>query len=201
MKLKAQKRDNSKKDFSEVLGVVYGHNKENISVIMDYNEFEKIYNKGGMSSVISLDIDGEELDVVIKDFQIDPKKDRIHHVDFYQFTKGEKMEATVSLNFIGEAPAEKLGMVLNTAKTEITISALPKDLPSEIEVDLSVLVDGDSVIRNSDLNITDGVEILGDPEEAIVSVVVAKEVGEEDNDEAPDLSEEENTEENKEEEK
>jgi large subunit ribosomal protein L25 len=189
IKLKAEKREGSEKEFTEVLGNVYGHNKDNISIKMVYSEFEKAYKEAGTSSIIVLDIDGEEHEVIIKDIQIDPRKDRIHHVDFYEFTRGEEMEATVALKFIGEAPAEKLGMVLNTAKTEVEVKAMPKDLPSEIEVDLSVLVDGDSVIRNSDLNLPEGVKILGEPDEAIVSVVAAKEVGEEDDNEAPDLSE------------
>ncbi len=198
MKLKAEKRDSSQKDFTEVLGVVYGHNKDNISVKMNYSDFEKVYQEAGTSSVIELDIDGDIHEVVIKEIQIDPRKDRIHHVDFYEFTRGEKMEAVVALKFTGEAPAEKLGMVLNTAKTEIEIEALPKDLPSEIEVDLSVLENGDSVIRAADLKLPEGVSLVGDPEETIVSVVVAKEVGEEDDNTAPELAEETTEEENKE---
>jgi len=190
IKLKAEKREGSQKEFTEVLGNIYGHKKDNVSIKMNYSDFEKVYNEAGMSSVITIDVDGEEHDVVIKEVQVDPVKDRIHHVDFYEFTRGEKMEATVSLKFVGEAPAEKLGMVLNTAKTEIEIEALPKDLPSEIEVDLSVLENGDSVIRAADLKLPEGVKIVGDPEEAIVSVVAAKEVGEEDDNTAPELGEE-----------
>lgn len=199
IKLEAQKRESSLKDFSEVLGNIYGHNKENISVIMDYNNFEKVYNEAGTSSVITININGEDHEVIIKDIQIDPRKDRFHHIDFYEFTRGEKIEATVSLNFVGEAPAEKLGMVLNTARTEVSIIALPKNLPSEIEIDLSVLVDGNSVIRLGDLNLAEGVELVDNPEEAIISVVAAKEVGEEDDSEEPDLkTEEEEAEDNEE---
>jgi large subunit ribosomal protein L25 len=194
MKLKAEKREGSQKEFNQVLGNIYGHKKDNVSIKIDYSEFEKIYKEAGMSSVISLDVDGQEHEVVIKEIQVDPRKDRIHHIDFYEFTRGEKMEATVTLKFVGEAPAEKLGMILNTAKTEVEVSALPKDLPSEIEVDLSILVDGNSVIRLADLKISENVEILGETEETVVSVVVAKEVGEEDDNTAPELSAEEETE-------
>ena len=174
IKLEARKRDGSSKDFSEVLGVVYGHNKDNVSIVFNYADFEKVYNEAGTSTVIKLVIDGEEKDVIIKDIQIDPRKDRYHHIDFYEITKGETMETVVPLKFIGEAPAEKLGMVLNTAKTEVEIEAMPKDLPSEVEVDLSVLVDGDSVIRLKDLNLPAGVKLVGDEEEVVVSVVEAK---------------------------
>lgn len=190
-KLKAQKREGSSREFTEVLGNIYGHNKENVSIIMDYSEFEKIYEEAGLSSVIVIDVDGEDHEVVVKDIQIDPRKDRYHHIDFYAFTRGQKMEAIVSLNFTGEAPAEKAGMILNTARTEVSIIALPKDLISEIEVDLSALIDGDSVIRLGDLSIPDTIELVDNAEETVVSVVVAKEVGEEDSDEAPDLAVEE----------
>jgi len=173
-KLEARKRETSAKDFTEVLAVVYGNKKDPVSLVLNYTDFEKVYKEAGTSSVITLSVEGDEKDVIIKDIQIDPRKDRIHHVDFYEVTKGEEMEATVSLNFTGEAPAEKLGMVLNTAKTEVEIKAMPKDLPSEIDVDLSVLVDGDSVIRLKDLNLPAGVKLVGDEEEVVVSVVEAK---------------------------
>jgi large subunit ribosomal protein L25 len=201
MKLKAEKREGSQKEFTDVLGNVYGHKKENISVRMNYTDFEKAYKEVGTSSVLVLDVDGEEHEVIVKDIQIDPRKDRIHHVDFYEFTRGEKMEATVSLVFVGEAPAEKLGMVLNTAKTEIDVEAMPKDLPSEIEIDLSVLVDGNSVIRAEDLNLPEGVELVGEKEETIVSVVAAREVGEEDDATAPEFTEDGEKTDDKEEEK
>ena len=173
-KLEARKRETSAKDFTEVLAVVYGNKKDPVSLVLNYTDFEKVYKEAGTSSVITLSVEGDEKDVIIKDIQIDPRKDRIHHVDFYEVTKGEEMEATVSLNFTGEAPAEKLGMVLNTAKTEVEIKAMPKDLPSEIDVDLSVLVDGDSVIRLKDLNLPADVKLVGDEEEVVVSVVEAK---------------------------
>ena len=189
IKLEAKKRDGSTKEFTEVFGNIYGRNKENISILVNYTDFEKAYNEAGESSIISLDIEGDSHEVVVKEVQVDPRKDRYHHVDFYEFTRGEKMEANVSLKFIGEAPAEKLGMVLNTAKTEVDVEALPKDLPKEIEVDLSVLIDNDSVIRLGDLKLPEGVELVGDKEEVVVSVLLAKEVGEEDSNEEPNLEE------------
>ena len=189
LKIKGEKRTGSEKDFSEILGIIYGHKTESLPVKVNYSEFEKIYKEVGTSAVFVLDIDGEEFEVIIKDIQVDPRKDRIHHIDFYAITRGEEMEAIVALNFVGEAPAEKLGMVLNTAKTEVEVKALPKDLPKEIDVDLSQLVDGDSVIRLKDLKLPEGVKFVGDEEETIVSVVAAKEVGEEGNNKGPDLSE------------
>ena len=195
MKLKAEKREGSQKEFTEVLGNVYGHNKENVSIKINYSDFEKVYQEAGSSSLITLDVDGSEYEVIIKEIQIDPRKDRVHHVDFYEVTRGQEMEANVSLKFVGEAPVEKIGMIVNTAKSEIEIKAKPKDLPHEIEVDLSVLTESDSVIRANDLNLPEGVSVVNDPEETIISVVAAKEVGEEDDNTAPEFNEEEKTEE------
>jgi len=186
--LKAKKREaGSKKTINEVFGNIYGKGKENIHVIFRYPEVEKVLKESGTSEVITIDVDGEKHDVVIKDVDIDPRKDRFYHIDFYEFTKGEVMETEVPLTFVGEAEAEKKGGVLNYALDKIDIEVLPKDLPKNIEVDLNQLKEVGDVIRVSDLDIPASVKVLNDMDTVVVSVVEAKAVEEEGDSEGPNL--------------
>ena len=97
LNLKVKKRTNKEIEFGEILGNIYGNKKKNISVKFDYLDFEKIYKQAGNSSIITLMIDKEKYEVIIKEIQIDPVKDRFRHVDFYIITKGELVEAVVPL--------------------------------------------------------------------------------------------------------
>lgn len=160
LKIEAQKRKKkSSLDSTKVSGVVYGGElKENILVSLDYNTFEKVFMEVGTSQIISLNIEGEEHDVLVKQFQLDPVSDRFIHIDFYVITKGQEMEVVVPFEFVGESPAVKSGNVLNKIHTDIRIISLPKDIPAHIEIDLSVLETTEDSIRLEDIKLSEGVK-------------------------------------------
>ncbi len=106
----------------------------------------------------------------------DPVSSMPLHVDFYAIEKGKKVIVNVPIEFVGEAPVLKLGGVLTKVLYELEIEAMPKDLPHEIEVDVSSLTDFDSHITVADVPMPAGVTVLNDLEE---TVVVASEVIEE----------------------
>ncbi|OGF30244.1 hypothetical protein A2533_01900 [Candidatus Falkowbacteria bacterium RIFOXYD2_FULL_35_9] len=165
------------KDLAEqgmVSGVVYGPELEqNFYIKMREADMKKLYSEAGESSLINLTIEGEKdpMEVLIKDVVYNPVKPLIHHVDFYKIKRGQKIEAVVELEFIGEAPAVKaLGGMLSTPIDEVTIKCLPKDLLSEIKVDLSVLKTFDAVIHVKDLQVPEGVEIMADKDDTVATV-------------------------------
>lgn len=154
--------------------VLYGHKAKNTPLEISYKDFERIYKEAGESSLISLEIEGEKkaYQVLIHDIQRDPLSGRFIHVDFYQPSLTEKTEADIPLKFVGESEAVRnLGATLVKNILEIEVRALPRDLPHEIEVDISKLKTFDDHIKVSDLNLPKEIEILKDPEEIIVSVV------------------------------
>jgi large subunit ribosomal protein L25 len=157
---------------SQVIGVVYGGDvKENILVILDYNKFNKIFIEAGTSQIISLNIEGEEYDVLVKEFQLNPVTDRFTHIDFYAITKGQEMEVNIPFEFIGESPAVKSGNVLNKVHTDIKVICLPKDIPAHIEIDLSVLETIQDSVRLEDIKLGDGVRFVSENmADVIVSV-------------------------------
>lgn len=154
--------------------VIYGPGHKPISLQINYKEFEKIFNEAGESTIIKLKIEGEKSDknVLIHEIAKDPISGKFIHVDFYHVRMDKPIKAEVSLVFEGEAPAVKvLEGVLVKNVTEIEIEALPKDLPHEIKVDISVLDSFDKHIRAKDLILPPGVKVFIDSEEAIVSVM------------------------------
>ncbi len=192
--------------------ILYGVKRESVPLSVDTKDFYKLYKEAGESTIISLEIEGEKKkpSVLIYDIQKDPLKGNIIHADLYEPDLKEKVEAEVPLVFVGESPAVKdMEGTLIKNTDSINVSALPQDLPHEIEIDVSKLKTFDDVICVKDLKLPPGVEVSYDPEWAIVLVTAPTNVEEElekpiEEGEEPEViggEEEEKEEEEKEEEK
>jgi len=159
---------------SLVPGVIYGPEvKENINVAIDAVKLEKVFNEAGENSLINLKLDDGKatVEVLIKDIVFEPVSHRISHVDFYQIKKGQKLDIEPVLVFVGIAPAVKeLGGILVKSLDKIEIRCLPKDMISEIQVDLTTLKTFEDKILVKDLKIPEGVEVLSDLEEAVAVI-------------------------------
>jgi large subunit ribosomal protein L25 len=152
-------------------GIVYGAGQKNISIQVDYQEFRKVFEEAGESTIIKLKIGNEAKNVLIHEVAKDPVSDKFIHIDFLQVRMDKAITAEVGLVFEGEAPAVKeLEGVLVKNITEVEVEALPKDLPHELKVDISVLKTFDDNIKIKDLKLPPGVEIKIEPEEVIALV-------------------------------
>ncbi len=188
LKLKAEKRD-LKADVEKmrnegfVPAVFYGPKQSSTSIFVKENEFIKAYSEAGESTVVVLNDGSEDHETLIHDIQFSAISGRPEHVDFYVIEKGKKVTVHVPVTFEGVSPAEKtLGGVVVKVMHEIEIEAMPKDLPHELVVDISSLVDFDSQIHASDIKLPSGVELISEPEEVVALVQAASE---ENFDEAP----------------
>ncbi len=162
--------------------VLYGPGIENKNLAVDAKEFINLFRQAGKSSLIALKVDGEgkEFMVLINDMNIDPVTDKTIHLDLYQPNLKKEIEADVPLIFIGESPAVKdLGGTLVKNFDEITVKALPADLPREINVDISCLKTFESVIAVKDLAISDKIELLKNPDEIVALAMTAEKQEEE----------------------
>jgi large subunit ribosomal protein L25 len=155
--------------------VFYGRKEKSTPVTILKSEFKKIYKDAGESTVISLKVDGKGMDVLIHEVDVDPIKHEPRHVDFYVLEKGKKIEVNVPVNFIGVAPAMKLGGIVVKVLHEIEIEADPTNLPHEIDVDLSALENLDSQILVKDVKLPNGVIAKGNLEEVVAAISVATE--------------------------
>jgi large subunit ribosomal protein L25 len=160
--------------------VLYGPKVKSQPIEVDLKEFQKAYQEAGESSLISLKLDKQEYLVLIQDLQTDSVLGKPIHVDFYQPNLEKKIEASIPIILEGEPPAIKnLGGTLYKNLSEVYVKALPQDLPKEIKIDISNLNTFEDHIKIKDLKVADGVEILGEPEEIVVSVSAPEKVEEE----------------------
>ncbi len=185
LKLKVSKRESSEKTEEVraaglIPAVLYGPKEAPQSIKVVVSEFEKAFRDAGESTIVTLEIDGTEHETLIHDVDFHPVKGSVQHIDFYVVEKGKKVTVNVPLEFTGVAPAEKtLGGTLIKVMHEVEIEAMPKDLPHEIEVDISTLVDFESQIHASDIKLPSGVELVTDAEEVVALVQEAKEESDE----------------------
>ncbi|MCH3917011.1 MAG: 50S ribosomal protein L25 [Spirochaetia bacterium] len=122
----------------KIPAVIYGHVAPQ-HIVLDAHEFEIAVGKLTESTLIVLDVDGEKYEVLLKEFQDDLLSDTIRHIDFYAVKRGEKLRAYVPIIAKGNPVGCREGGVLDVVLHEIEVECLPKDLPSEIIVDVSGL--------------------------------------------------------------
>lgn len=180
IQLKARSRNKNKKErgVDEIPAVIYGPNSENQNLAVDYREFAKTYEKTGKSTLIDLAVDEKDtVKVLIQDMQKDPVSDRYIHVDFYQLDINKKLTIDVELIFEGIEEVEKAtGAEVIKNLSTIQISCLPKDLVKEITIDITDKLKkiGDS-LNASDIALPEGLKLVSDPENSVVSLQEIKE--------------------------
>lgn len=164
----------------KIPAVFYGPKEETTSISMSLSDFTKTWKKAGESSVIILKEGSSEHEALIHEVDVHPVTDVPRHADFYVIEKGKKIKVHVQLSFTGTSPAVKeLGAILVKVLREVEVEAGAKDLPHELVVDISALVDLKSVIHIKDIPAPTGVTILGNPEDVVASISEAKEEVEE----------------------
>ena len=156
-------------------GVIYGRiGKEQIEPIaiqLDLHETSQTIKKLTGSSLVTLDVEGKKYPAILREIQKDIIYGTLRHVDFMAVSLTEKLQTAVSIELIGQAPAEiNMAAVVVTGITELEIECLPQDLPERIEVDATQLVDIDSAIYVKDLVLSENITVLTDPEELIAGV-------------------------------
>lgn len=170
------------KTADKIPAVVYGPGVKNASIEIDYRDFQKVFKGAGESSLIELNVEGEKekRPVLIHAIQKDTVSDKFIHVDFFQASLKEEVEATVPLVFTGVALAEKdLGGTLVKNITEVEVKALPQNLPHEITVSIDGLNTFQDHILVKDLILPPNVKVLKKPEEIVASVAEQQNMEEE----------------------
>jgi large subunit ribosomal protein L25 len=159
-----------------VPAIIYSKGNKNMPLSINAHDFELCYRQAGGNTILALEIEkvdgsNEKKNALIYQVSKDPVKDKVLHADFLQIKMNEKITATIPLKFIGDSVAviEKDGSLM-TQKSEVEVECFPADLPHEIEVDISPLVDFEAAIHVADLKVSEGVAVLDDPEETIVYV-------------------------------
>lgn len=161
----------------KIPAVFYSAHKDSILVTLDAKEFRHLLLAG--VNIFDLVVGkGRKKACIVREVQVDPVTDEIVHVDLLGIKASEKVTMKVPIVLVGEAVGVKdFGGILEHQLREVEISCLPKDIPENIEVEISHLNIGDSVTI-ADLKV-ENVEFLTDPEHTIASVSHPKKVEEE----------------------
>ncbi|KKQ77510.1 MAG: hypothetical protein A3A96_02550 [Candidatus Zambryskibacteria bacterium RIFCSPLOWO2_01_FULL_39_39] len=155
--------------------VFYGHKKESTPIQIKKSEFLKAWKNAGESTVIKLDTPDGEVEALIHEVDFDPITSEPRHADFYVFERGHKVEIAVPLEFTGISPAVKdLGGVLMKILYEIKVKAEPSNLPHQVLVDISSILELEGQILAKEVSLPKGVELMENPDEVIVAVATPK---------------------------
>ncbi|MDD5750008.1 MAG: 50S ribosomal protein L25 [Patescibacteria group bacterium] len=158
-----------------VPGVIYGYGREPLSISAAYNPLFNVLKGAGLSNIVTLNLGGKEIKVIVKEYQKDPISDRIVHVDFLALNDKRKVSTDVPLEFVGVSSAvREQGGKLNIKNEKVRIQCLPADLPAKISIDLSQLTELGQKVRIADLPVGAGVTILNNPNDPVLDVNLPK---------------------------
>ncbi len=153
--------------------VLYGL-KDNLSLTVNPRELRKLLEAKGRNALIELKIEGgSKRDVVVKEYQSHPLRSGWVHADFLEVDVTKKIKVKVPVVLVGNSPGEKMGGLVNHILRNIEVESIPMNIPEKIEVEMDG-VELNDVVHISDLVAGEGVEILNDPKDAVVTVHVEK---------------------------
>ena len=160
----------------KVPAVVYGAGKDALPVSVDPRQVARIlHSETGHNTIFDLALDGERTKAMIVDWQYEPIKGALLHIDLKRIAMDQKLVVMVPIELKGEAVGVKTqGGILEQVLREVEIECLPGDIPSFIEADVSELVFG-KVLRVSDLPHSDKLKFITDANQPVAHVTAVKE--------------------------
>lgn len=157
--------------------IAYHRADKPVAIQVPYKEFTMLARKARMSQVFTFKSDSKDLNgksAIVKEVQQDYVKGKVLHVDFQTLRDDEEITVDIPVTLVGESPGVKVqNGILTFVTHEVTVTCLPKNIPSQVQVDISALGLGQS-IHAGDLQLGSGVVLADDPHETIVSVVAPR---------------------------
>ncbi len=162
-------------------GVIYGRQFNPTPILMDLREASRVLTSISQSQLVTINLEGNEHSVLVREKQRDFIRGTLKHVDFQVVSLTEKLRTNVSVEIVGISPAIKNynGVVVHELD-EVEVECLPQNLPEKFVVDVSTLEKIGDAVHVRDLPAFADVEILNDPDEVVVIITGA----------APEISEE-----------
>ena len=146
-----------------VPAIVYGGERDPAKISIAHNEFiHELENEAIYSQVIELRVEDRKQEVILRDLQRHPYKNRIMHADFYRIDRNKPINVTVPLHVVNEEDCvgvRRDGGVISHLVTEVEVIALPKDLPEYLEIDALNLHLGET-LHLTDIKLPEGVQIV-----------------------------------------
>jgi large subunit ribosomal protein L25 len=177
-KLEVQKRDSTKKsDLKKyrkdgmIPGVYYSFDsKESINFLVTQSEIKNAIKSD--ANIFAISVGGDNRNVLFKSVQYHPITEAITHIDLYGVNMKKAVVVKVNLDLIGDSIGIKEeGGILNQTAKEVDIKCLPLDIPNSIEIDISALSIGDTILA-SQITLGDNIELMSPEDMLIVSVTL-----------------------------
>jgi large subunit ribosomal protein L25 len=154
-------------------GVMYGKGKKSYAIYVPERELRRVLTgAGGLHAILDVVLEGQSTAhaSILKDYQQDPIRGHISHIDLHEVRLDQPIQASVTVQLVGEPAGAKEGGVLSQVQREINVEALPMEIPEHIDLDVSGMAIGDT-LRLADLAPIDGVTYLDNPEETVLATV------------------------------
>ncbi len=160
----------------KVPAVVYGAGKAAVPVEVDPRQVSRILNsETGHNTVFDLAVDGDRTKAMIVDWQYEPIKGSLLHIDLKRIAMDQKLRVNVPIELVGEPEGVKTqGGLLEQIVREVEVECLPADIPNAIELSVAELVFG-VVLRVSDLPKNEKIRFLTDPDQPVAHIISIKE--------------------------
>jgi large subunit ribosomal protein L25 len=158
-------------------GVLYGKGNHPRAIAVKERALRgALTGTSGLHAVLDVVLEGQKTAhaSILKDYQQDPLRGHVSHVDFQEVRLDQPIQASVAVYLVGgdDAPGVREGGVLSQPTVEINVEALPLEIPERVEADASGLQMGDA-FRLEELPAIDGVTFLDDPHETVIASVTA----------------------------
>ena len=152
---------------------LYGADIQPSNLQIDGRALNRLLPQVGTNIPVSIEVEDQEMENIcfVREVQRHPVTDEVIHVDFLRVDVTRTVSAEVPLALTGVSPAvtQMAGTLLQNIQS-LSIEALPMDMPAEVPVDISVLIDFDTTLLVGDIEVPGNVTVLNDPEETLVRV-------------------------------
>ena len=154
-------------------GVLYGNGRKPDAICVPERELRRVLTgSAGLHAILDVVVEGQKTThaSILKDYQQDPIRGHISHVDLQEVRLDQSIQAAVTVQLVGEPEGVKEGGVLSQVQREINVEALPLEIPEHLDLDVSGMTIGDT-LRLADLPACEGVTYLDDPEGTVLATV------------------------------
>ena len=166
--------------------------KHNTNVQFDKKELGNVLKKVGTTSLVELKVGEKVYNSLVKEAQYSLDRQKIIYVDFYEVNMKKKVTTNVPIRIVGTSTLiEEKGAVLVLGVKNIDIEALPTQIPEFIEADVSTLETFSDSIKASDIILSSGVSLIGNPDVMIATCTEIRAIRQEEQEESDDVVENE----------